>query len=154
MKKKLMSNEIKSTSVEATVVAIIERTFGESIQVLLTRRGYPPFKGQWCLPGGHINPYETASAAIVREVKEEVGLSFKAHFCNYYDEIIPEKNLHAVVLIFDGSTAGELQAQPKEVLEMKWFSYEEASNEDLAFQHNEILRAYHRESATGHPYYR
>ena len=139
-------NENKSKSVETTFAAIIKRTYGDSIQVLLTRRGYPPYKDQWCLPGGHIDQNETARAAIVREVNEEVGLDFNANFFYYFDEIIPNKSLHAVVLVFDGSVSGQLSAQPDEVLEIKWFSYEEASEEDLAFQHNEILRVYQTES--------
>jgi len=137
-----MSEDVQIQVVKTTVAAIITRKSRDTIQVLLTRRGYPPYKGQWCLPGGHIDKYETAQAAIIREVKEEVGLNFKANFFGYSDEIIPEINIHAVVLIFDGLVSGELCAQPDEVLELKWFSFQDANNEDLAFQHNKILGVY------------
>jgi 8-oxo-dGTP pyrophosphatase MutT (NUDIX family) len=40
-------------------------------QVLLTRRQDFPV---WCLPGGGIDPGESAAAAAVREVREETGL--------------------------------------------------------------------------------
>jgi 8-oxo-dGTP diphosphatase len=43
-------------------------------QVLLVRRGKPPRRGQWSLPGGAQQLGETVAEAARREVKEEVGL--------------------------------------------------------------------------------
>lgn len=40
-------------------------------QVLLIKRGKPPGKGLWSLPGGKIEVGETAEAAAVRELFEE-----------------------------------------------------------------------------------
>jgi mutator protein MutT len=42
--------------------------------VLLVQRGKGALKGLWSLPGGHIEPGETARAAAVREVREETGV--------------------------------------------------------------------------------
>jgi len=132
----------KQHLVKATVGAIIAKQEEEREKILLTRRGYQPFQGRWCLPGGHIDPEESAQQAIIREVQEEVGLSFDARFFGYFDEIIPELDIHAVVLIFTGKTTGQLQAQPGEVTELEWFSITEAQSLSLAFQHNLILEAY------------
>jgi ADP-ribose pyrophosphatase YjhB (NUDIX family) len=43
--------------------------------VLLIERGTAPFAGLWSLPGGSIEPGETAEEAIRREVREETGLT-------------------------------------------------------------------------------
>jgi 8-oxo-dGTP pyrophosphatase MutT (NUDIX family) len=43
-------------------------------RVLLTRRAD---NGRWCLPGGHIDPGESAAEACVREVFEETGLTVR-----------------------------------------------------------------------------
>lgn len=41
--------------------------------VLLIRRGKPPFENQWSLPGGRIEWGERARDAALRELKEETG---------------------------------------------------------------------------------
>jgi len=127
---------------QATVAAIVTPEDGDTVEVLLTRRRIEPFKSQWCLPGGHIDPYEPAKEAIVREVKEETGLDFKARFFSYFDEIIPERDIHAVVLVFAGHASGEISIQEDEVTDIRWFCIEETRSLDLAFTHNEILNTY------------
>ncbi|MGB7873493.1 MAG: NUDIX hydrolase [Anaerolineales bacterium] len=123
----------------ATVAAIIRNEEGE---ILLTRRNVEPFKGQWCLPGGHIDENEEALEAVIREAKEETGLDFEAEFFSYADEIIPEYDWHAVVIVFTGRGIGELAAQVGEVADIEWFSLDEALSMSLAFEHNKILDEY------------
>jgi 8-oxo-dGTP diphosphatase len=42
--------------------------------LLLIRRGHAPSRGRWSLPGGRVEPGETARDALVREMAEETGL--------------------------------------------------------------------------------
>lgn len=55
----------------AAVTALIFNAEGE---LLLTRRGLEPGKGMLDLPGGFIDPMESAEKAIMREVLEELDL--------------------------------------------------------------------------------
>jgi len=53
------------------VACIIENPQGE---ILMTRRAFEPAKGMLDLPGGFVNPDETAEDAVKREIKEELNL--------------------------------------------------------------------------------
>jgi len=43
-------------------------------RALIIRRAHEPRKGEWSLPGGHLDLGESLVAAVRREVKEETGL--------------------------------------------------------------------------------
>ena len=47
----------------------------ENLQVLLIRRGRPPFQNQYALPGGFVNPDESVDDAAQRELLEETGVA-------------------------------------------------------------------------------
>jgi 8-oxo-dGTP diphosphatase len=44
-------------------------------RVLLVRRGTEPMLGKWTLPGGMLEVGESLTAGVVREVREETGLT-------------------------------------------------------------------------------
>jgi 8-oxo-dGTP diphosphatase len=127
----------------ATVAAIIKQDDVSREIILLTRRNVPPFEGRWCLPGGHIDDYETAAEAVTREVFEETGLQFHDPvFFHYFDELFPEHRFHAVALAFQGTGKGTVMLMPDEVSEIRWFPLHEALALPLAFNHLQILQRY------------
>ncbi len=44
-------------------------------RVLLVKRGREPLKGHWSLPGGLLELGESLEAGVIREIKEETGLT-------------------------------------------------------------------------------
>jgi len=62
-----------NVQVAVDLVALTIRA--EALQVLLVRRGIPPHKGRWALPGGFVLEDEDLDAAAHRELLEETGIS-------------------------------------------------------------------------------
>jgi len=48
---------------------------GRELKVLLIERGVAPFKGMWAFPGGFMRMDETAEECVLRELREETGLT-------------------------------------------------------------------------------
>ena len=46
-------------------------------RLLLIKRGHDPGAGLWSLPGGRVEPGETDTEALVREMREETGLEVR-----------------------------------------------------------------------------
>jgi len=63
----------------AAVVAILESAAGE---LLLLRRARDPGRGKLGLPGGFVDPGESAEEALRREVREEIGMEV-GHFAYF-----------------------------------------------------------------------
>jgi len=68
-------------------------------EVLLIRRGKPPRMGEWSLPGGRIEPGETALAAALRELREETGVAARiTGLLDVVDGVFPEAGRHYVLI--------------------------------------------------------
>lgn len=46
--------------------------------VLLIQRTRPPYQGHWTLPGGRVEAGESADDAVMREIREELGIQIAA----------------------------------------------------------------------------
>jgi 8-oxo-dGTP diphosphatase len=57
-------------------VVLFETT--DHVNVLLIKRGWPPYEGTWALPGGHVDADETFRHAAIRELREETGVVVQA----------------------------------------------------------------------------
>lgn len=85
-------------------------------KILIGLRGKDPTRQVWSLPGGHIEPGETARAAALRELREETGVRAQLHGLVDINDVIinsPDGELraHYLLTIFFGTwEAGEPMA--------------------------------------------
>jgi mutator protein MutT len=70
--------------------AVAVLLFNESGELLFTRRAIEPHLGMLDLPGGFIDPMETAELAAVREIQEELGIPIHSlrYFCSFPNEYV------------------------------------------------------------------
>lgn len=115
----------------AVAVAIIEEGTGAELPgirapdawsrdaaVLLTRRSRAlrNHAGQWALPGGTIDPGETAEEAALRELHEEVGLALGADtVLGRLDDFVTRSGFAITPVVVWGGTADGLVPNPEEV---------------------------------------
>ncbi|WP_123706213.1 NUDIX hydrolase [Rathayibacter sp. PhB127] len=87
--------------------------------ILLIKRSKEPRKGAWSLPGGRIEPGETASDAAARELLEETGIvasRLKFHgISEYFDP-----RFHLVVLVYEVLSWSGVASQGDDALLTDW----------------------------------
>lgn len=82
------------TNAAGAVAAIIKNSDNK---ILLTVRAFNPGKGMLDLPGGFVDPGESAEEALVREIKEELNLDITDY--TYYASF-PNEYVYKNVLYF------------------------------------------------------
>ncbi|MEM0047234.1 MAG: NUDIX hydrolase, partial [Fervidicoccaceae archaeon] len=99
-------------------------------RILLVRRGYPPQKGKWAIPGGHLELGETIFEGARRELLEETGLEGEPKCIVNLDELIVrdsngnvKKHFVLIDVLFD-SIWGSLRAG-SDAVEARFFDIEE-----------------------------
>jgi 8-oxo-dGTP diphosphatase len=128
-------------SIKLSVDAVVFGYEEGNISVLLIKRKYDPFKGQWAIPGGFVINNESLEEAVERELFEETGIKI-----NYLEQLYtfgnPKRDPRSRVVsvayfglikpsafkIFASTDAEEVQ----------WFKITELPK--LSFDHEEIFK--------------
>ncbi len=114
-------------------------------QILLIKRNTRPFKGYWALPGGRMDPGETISQTVIREVKEETGLTTQIEWVvGEYVEVGCREEIeyeYYPTCFVVKPVSGELKKQDSEIQEIQLFSLNNLPKL-LAFEHEKMLEDY------------
>jgi 8-oxo-dGTP diphosphatase len=121
-----------------TVDCVVFGFDGGDLQVLLIRRGLPPFKDKWALPGGFVRGEETLDEAARRELEEETGLRevFLEQIYTFGSVKRDPRERVVSVAYFALVKPGAVNAAT-DAAEAKWFSVRGLPS--LAFDHVDIL---------------
>ena len=122
--------------------ALIRDESGEKI--LLTQRAD---NGQWCLPGGGVDPGETVEEACIREIDEETGLKARVNrLLGIYSDPnklveYPDGNkAHIVALSFEAEIIGGKLGLSNETTDFGYFTLTEIEKMDMLLNHTERIR--------------
>ncbi len=98
--------------------------------VLLIRRGKPPFLGQWSIPGGRLEFGERLEAAALREVREETGIEARIVGLIGAFEALPaatgEADRHMVMVDYAAEWLSGAPIAGDDAAEARFFPYDEA----------------------------
>ncbi|MFE6620834.1 NUDIX domain-containing protein [Streptomyces sp. NPDC057740] len=130
-----------------------------ALHVLLVERGQEPYKGHWALPGGFVQPDESAETAARRELAEETGLSdvpgLHLEQLRTYSEPDRDPRMRVVTVAFtallphpppdfvrgDPHLASLEPHGGSDAAQARWVPYDTAG--PLAFDHDRILADAH-----------
>ena len=105
-------------------IRVVAAIIVEDGKVFATQRGYGEFKGGWEFPGGKIDAGETPEAALVREIKEELGLSVvKAKYMSSRYHSRKELLMLNFVVVVEDSP---IKLKEDEITEARWCTPDEA----------------------------
>jgi 8-oxo-dGTP diphosphatase len=107
-------------------------------RVLLIRRGHPPFKGKYALPGGFVDVGEAVEDACRREVLEETGVKVgKLRLLGVYSDPRRDPRGHTCSVAFLAHVRSTTPRAGSDAADAEWV--ENWSNLELAFDHGQIL---------------
>jgi 8-oxo-dGTP diphosphatase len=108
-------------------------------RILLVRRGRPPFRGSWALPGGFVEIGETVETAVLRELREETGLVGRlGALVGVYSDPHRDPRKHTVSVVFRIHGAGGHPRGGDDAAAAEWVPTDPFPS--LAFDHGRILR--------------
>ena len=115
----------------------------EQRRILLTRR---EDNGQWCLPGGGMEPGESAAEACEREVFEETGLKVRVKrlvgVYSHADQLVVYADggkFQIVALHFEAEILGGELGLSNETTDFGYFTLEETENLIILGRHKERI---------------
>lgn len=117
-------------------------------RVLLSRRAHDPEAGKLDLPGGFVDEGEHPEECIVRELREEAGVTIAnpeligiwMDRYEYRQRTVDTLNVYYSARIQDGTPE-----PADDVVEFRWLAPEEVRADELAFGHiRDVLSAWRR----------
>ena len=106
---------------------------------LLVQEAQEKCRGKWNIPAGHLDPNETIFEGAKREVFEESGFNVDiTGIASISNRVLPDDEFLGIIFsteIIDG----EISINPNEILDIKWFTYDEILNMKDQLRSDDLL---------------
>ena len=121
-----MSSHFKSLS---AIFPLILKNEGACTQILLHRRQNTGYQdGKWDVAGsGHVDKGETAQAAVIRECREEIGLSVTVEdltFAHLSHRLSKDRTYYDIYFVINSYLGIPQIMEPDKCSKLKWFAVE------------------------------
>lgn len=135
----------RTEKVELTTLCMITR--GQ--EILLQNRVKTDWRG-YCFPGGHVEPGESIVDSVIREIKEETGLTvFQPRLCGIKQ--FPIAGGRYLVFLFKASDfEGNLCSSQEG--EVEWIHRKELPNINTVSDFTDMLKVFERDDLTEFQY--
>ncbi len=123
-----------------TVALIFDKT---KENILLVKRARDPYRNYWSFPSGvGFSRFEDdPKKAVVKEVESDINCAFSVNgLVTEFQETLTDNALP--IYVYYGKINGQPIINREYILQVRWFHFEEARRETLAFEHNKILNKF------------
>jgi 8-oxo-dGTP pyrophosphatase MutT (NUDIX family) len=126
-----VAGALKPAAVAITLVASDATADGTAILLTRRARGLRAHGGQWALPGGRCDPAETPTAAALRELREELGLTLDEGDVLGVLDNYPTRSGYLIKPVVAWAKAGaQIQPNPLEVASVHRIPLADIARED------------------------
>lgn len=122
--------------IQVAVAIIVD----EQRRILITQRPlHAPHGGYWEFPGGKLEANESADCALIREIKEEVGLEILKHqFLGEVNHQYTNRLVQLLIFLVTEFSGTPLCIEGQ--LAMKWVRLEELNPDDFPEANREVIQ--------------
>lgn len=119
----------------AVAVVVMPDAESRASVILTVRASGLRHAGQWACPGGRLEPGETAEAAALRELEEEIGLVLPPeHVLGCLDDYATRSGFVMTPVVVWGAPGAVLRPDPREVASVVLLPVEELTPDRVVLQ--------------------